>query len=307
MIKKGGVTLRRTIGAIMLLLGVLLIGQAVADSAVGDWLLASPSPSFSIPISDIDRVFITSGSGEVRIHVEDRQDLAVSMQGPGADRAALRLDRRGSELRIRAARPWWTWPPWSDQAVLEVRLPGAFDGALGTQVRSGALVISGPPAGGTSLRALELELRSGWVELTDLAAGALSLTVRSGQLSAEGVTAGEARLHQASGAVRLDRFSGPLEAQLSSGNLSVDFASLPGPVRVDQSSGRLLLDLPAGAGFELDVRVRSGSFESDLPAAPSTGDVRSGMVATYGGGGPRVQIRADSGSVSLRSHAPVER
>lgn len=316
--------MRRTIGAVMLLLGAFLLVQAVADSAIGDWLLAGSPPS-SMSISDVDRVFITSGSGEVRIYVEDRPDLVASMEGPGADRAAVRMDRRGGELRISAARPWWKWPPWADQTVLEVRLPAVFDGALGVQIRSGALWMSGPAGGGapvddrtpsgplggpgvhgpTQLRALELELRSGRAELTDVAAGSLSLTVRSGELSAAGVAAGEAVLHQASGSVSLDRYSGPLEAHLSSGNLSVDFASLPGPVWVDQASGRLLLDLPTDAGFELDVRTRSGSFESDLPAAPSTGDVRSGLLATYGGGGPRIQLRANSGAVTLRSHGPA--
>ena len=61
-----------------------------------------------------------------------------------------------------------------------------------------------------------------------------------------------------SGNIDLKRYTGQIEADVSSGNLEIQMAEVTGPIELDVSSGRVLLDLPEDANFTLDGQVSSG-------------------------------------------------
>jgi lia operon protein LiaG len=299
--KERGETIKKVIGWSMILLGLLVLAGVIADSKIGGWLRPAGPAALSAPLTDIDRVSVRVESGQVRVVLEDRPDLAVAVSGNGSARTDAALVRHGSELQVRVATPWWRWPRFSVPNPVEIRLPERFAEALAVEVSQGNLAIAGgSPDRPATLKLLDLKVRTGKVELRNLRVGTLTYNGQTGALSADRVEAGEAALRVVSGKMDLTHFAGALRADVTAGHVAVQFDALSGPITVEQVSGELVLGLPADAGFTVDARVSRGLIRSDLPLEGTTGSSQNALRGTHGDGTHLVYLRLGSGSITLR-------
>jgi hypothetical protein len=107
------------------------------------------------------------------------------------------------------------------------------------------------------------------------------------------------------GSGALTGLSGAVDLETYKGEVRAGFEKLSGDVRVETYKGDVALTFPSKAGFELRSDAgRRGRFSSDFEG---TGAVhasrRSGLrsSATVNGGGPRVTLSTDKGSLAIRS------
>ncbi len=97
--------------------------------------------------------------------------------------------------------------------------------------------------------------------------------------------------------------AGGLRIETFKGGVNVGIVRLVGDVTAETSKGRIALRLPAAAGFELSAESARGSLNVEFPAETTGhGSHRRGLVArgTVNGGGPRVSLKTDKGSLALR-------
>lgn len=96
--------------------------------------------------------------------------------------------------------------------------------------------------------------------------------------------------------------SGALDVETYKGDVKAGLVRLAGDVRAETYKGTIAIRLPESAGFQLSAEAgRRGEFRSDFPTPLASSSRRSLQArGTVNGGGPRVSLRTDKGSLSLR-------
>lgn len=103
--------------------------------------------------------------------------------------------------------------------------------------------------------------------------------------------------HVDSGGIEAYGINGAIEAQADSGSVRVEQTS-PAAITAKAESGGVTVRLAPGAGY--DVRAGTGSGHVSVPEMTVHGSFSTNHVeGTIRGGGPLVNVHADSGSVSI--------
>jgi hypothetical protein len=106
-----------------------------------------------------------------------------------------------------------------------------------------------------------------------------------------------------SGDIRLEKLTGDLSADTSSGDVWATWNQLPvgSKVRARTSSGDVRLRLPDGTPLKGEIDTTSGRIRSQFPAKAD----KRGHTLTFQatGDGVELDVRTSSGDVSLRSHS----
>lgn len=105
------------------------------------------------------------------------------------------------------------------------------------------------------------------------------------------------------GTVDVVGLAGGLRVDTYKGEVNAEIVHLAGDVRGETYKGSIVLRLPGAAAFDLAAETgRRGSFRSDFETAAESPGRRSGLRASFAvnGGGPRVSLRTDKGSLALR-------
>lgn len=191
-----------------------------------------------------------------------------------------------------------------------------LDGALDLETSFGSVTVRDAAAESLTARSDSGEIKAEEITLN----GALDLETNFGDVTAAGVRATSYRLKSSSGNLTLDGCSGLLDLQTDFGGIEVSNATEAGlTLKTDSGeiyfSGRLLAEgtnlvesgfgkihliLPADAAFDLDAETDFGSIETDF-AVMVTEFEEKHIVGEVNGGGPLLQIRTNSGDITLES------
>lgn len=298
---KGAHTVKRLIGWLLVLIGAVVLAGATADSRVGGWLRAPNPPAVTAALAGVDRVAIVADRVEIQVAAGDRPDVTVTVQGSHSGWVKPKLIRQGSELRVVVRAPWWHRSYNRQPIYAEVRLPESYAETVAVEVGEGILAVSGPSADRPfHLKSLDLTVRTARVEIRHLRLGKLAYGGQTGAFSAERVQAGAADLRLVTGKIGLAHFSGALQARLTTGLLEAQFDALTGGVRADLVSGKVVLELPAEAGWKLDASVGRGFIRSDLLPAGKPGPGPATLRTSRGAGTYPVDLRVGNGQIDLR-------
>jgi len=143
-------------------------------------------------------------------------------------------------------------------------------------------------------------------ERTDLEFARLDgdLDMDSGDLRASDL-AGPLHLTTHSKDIRLSGFSGDLHLDDANGSVELHINKLGG-IEVENRRGDVELYLPDKAGFQMDARAQGGDIDSDFDAlkVSNSNDLAS-AVGNVGGGGPRIMINDEHGSIEIRKGSSV--
>ena len=106
------------------------------------------------------------------------------------------------------------------------------------------------------------------------------------------------------GTATIAGLAGALKLETYKGDVKAGIVRLAGDVRGETYKGSIVLTLPPSAAFELSADAgRRGDVESEFPAQGTTTVARRGATrvsSTVNGGGPRVTLRTDKGSLAVR-------
>jgi len=202
------------------------------------------------------------------------------------------------------------------QTRLEAQTGSGNFSATGVQMEINGRTGSGTIRVEDAAGRVDLSAGSGEVELHN-ARGGGQLRAGSGNVIADGVS-GSLRASSGSGNVRIaESGAGDVEANSGSGNIRA--SGIKGGLRcstgsgdIDASgeqhgdwnlrtgSGNVTVELPKGAGFELDAHSGSGSIQTDREIIVSGTLSHHDIRGRAGAGGPLLMVRTSSGSIYLR-------
>lgn len=148
---------------------------------------------------------------------------------------------------------------------------------------------------------IQVHTGSGNVEAREIS-GPFTAEAGSGDIRADEKGKGDVRVHTGSGNVELRGLDGMLDAHSGSGDMTIQGTN-SGRWEVRTSSGNVDLELPSGAGFDLDASAGSGSVTVDRPVTMVIqGDLRRAQHQVRGkvsGGGPELLVHTGSGDVRI--------
>jgi len=105
---------------------------------------------------------------------------------------------------------------------------------------------------------------------------------------------GPVRVTTSAGEIRIEGARGDVRATSASGNIEVRLAELAGPCHLDSASGSIRVELPPDAAFDVAAVSTQGGVTIDHPV-----ETRDGRRVVRGGG-PLVEARSVTGSVTIR-------
>lgn len=265
------------------------------------------------------------GSLTIRSHARDEVRMEIESEGWGTWGLAARLDERAgrvrAEARVSGASTWMfggpkirvrLWVP--EKTSLEVRAKGGpvrieeLVGSVRVRVRDGDLEIRSIEGD------VKLRLHQGDVDVEDIH-GSLDVNSTDGDIHAAWIS-GDVEARSSDGTIRLEHLrgralaktlsgdievtevTGPVEARTESGQLRVSFVGAPeGSLLVER--GNIEVQVPPGAGFELDAKVTRGELELGPNLLDGQGVSAQAARGQVGSGGGRLVLRSSRGWIRV--------
>lgn len=240
---------------------------------------------------DIDTIEINVGGVRTTIIPEDRDDVEAVLTGKGS----LIVKETGKTLLIETKKKLFNFFSFSEKRQLNIYIPEDFNRNLNIQVGSGTLKYSGESM---KLNKLFLDIGSGNVNLKHLEVNEFVHDGSSGNVEIDTLLTKKGTFDLSSGNLSIKHYSGALEADVSSGELSVQMDKLMDSIDLDVSSGDVNLDLPDNADFTLNGKVSSGNISSDFPLSTNGANKKS-LNGKYGSGKYEINVSVSSGDVKL--------
>ncbi|MCJ7442327.1 MAG: DUF4097 domain-containing protein [Thermoanaerobaculaceae bacterium] len=173
---------------------------------------------------------------------------------------------------------------------------GVLSGPVRVGTSSGDVIVSG------GVRELIADTSSGDVRVTGVALTLLEADTSSGDVTLQSGSE-KVIVDTTSGDARLEKLTGDLSADTSSGDVSGSWERLAagGKIRVHTSSGDVRLGLPEGTPLGGEVNTTGGHIRSDFPASRE----KRGRMMSFEAPGDSVglEVRTSSGDVSLRTRS----
>jgi hypothetical protein len=230
-------------------------------------------------------VVLRTFDGAIDIEAWDRPEVLVVVEKRGIDRAAV------SSLRVD-----------SDQQGQRIRVevkPDRFDGGLGFGDTRGARLIVTLPKNSR----VQATSGDGRIAARDLIGG-LTLRTEDGSIRVDD-SAGDVDVQSGDGSIRIGGVFSRVRARSGDGSVTVRAAEgshASADWSIMTGDGSVTLELPQGFGGELDAHTDDGriivrDIEIEGEAERTS---RGTLRGRLGGGGARVRLDTEDGSIVLR-------
>lgn len=296
--------MKKLFGILLFTFGLMLLFIAVSVGAAGTWFFKDKTETHqqqTSSVAGINRIDIEAPAADIHIIPEDRDDLQAAVQGERDANVGILVHQEKDALKVTMTQKESRWFTFSDSQKITVRIPQDYHQRMSITSSSGTVDMEGPSANTPFvLRELAVHMTSGETNLKNLQLATLQYDGSSGDLQVEQVKAETAVISVSSGEITLTRYSGALEATLSSGDLRAQLDAVTAPIKINVSSGEAALDIPEDAHFTLNGQVSSGDIRCDLPllGTQHTADKHS-LHGSSGKGTHPIDIIVQSGDVHL--------
>lgn len=252
-----------------------MAGALILLLSIPSWLPFGGEKETSVEVTDNIRSIDLNLSGISTVIIpENRSDVEVILDGKGS----VEVWTEGDQIYIEYQREFFEQFGFFDNTELIVYVPEDYNRDLDIEVGSGNVEYNGKSK--MSINHLEMEVGSGNISID-------SLKTKSGVMDIS------------SGNIDLKKYTGQIEANVSSGNLEIQIEEVTGPIELDVSSGRVLLDLPEDANFTLDGEVSSGYIDNKFELENSVQDEKK-LSGVYGTGEHPINLDVSSGVIEIK-------
>ncbi|WP_226654175.1 LiaG family protein [Guptibacillus hwajinpoensis] len=275
------------------IVGLLAVGAVLLILYENTSLFTGSSDENQINVTErIEEINIRTHSSDMKIVPEARDDVKAVLTGNGE----LSLRQKGDTIEVEVKKKWYQFLNFNNDSDVTVFLPEDFKQNLKLEVGSGNLALhAGSPL---VLNDVEIQMSSGDVELSNLQTKRFEHDGSSGRLTIDQLTTKDGRFDISSGDVILTNYSGPIEGDMSSGEMNVQMTQLTGDVSFDLSSGDVELDLPDNADFTLDTEASSGDISTSFNLKDQTVSNKK-ISGVHGSGKYQVKISLSSGNARV--------
>ncbi|WP_342429749.1 DUF4097 domain-containing protein [Neobacillus sp. FSL H8-0543] len=257
-----------------------------------DGFAFSGSKDESAKISNnIDVIEVNVGGVSTTIIPEDRKDVRAVLTGKGK----LLVTAEGNIVEVKTKTNWFNWFNFEGKRKLKIYIPEDYNKDMDINLGSGNLSFSGESM---EVDELTLDIGSGNVDLSNLKVNQFQHDGSSGNVNIDTLTTQKGSFDLSSGNLDIKHYSGPLEADVSSGRLKIQMDELTDTIEIDVSSGNVELDLPESADFVLNGEVSSGKISSDFPLTTNGSDKKN-INGIHGSGKYEIEISVSSGNVEI--------
>lgn len=250
------------------------------------------------------RVELAMGSLEIETHDEARVAVDASSFGWGGMKFALTGDGRNARLVGERG----GFPFLGMGARVRVRVPKEYSLDLNTgggpiqieavQGSVRARTSGGPISLEGAVGPVDLQTSGGPIRVEGVRGDAVVRT-SGGPITVSEVV-GALEVETSGGPIRLQDVDGPIRAHTSGGGISARFAGAPaGELRT--SGGSIEVELPEGAGAELDARTSGGRVSVDGELTVSGELDRDEVRGRIGPGGERLVLQTSGGNIRVRA------
>ena len=245
----------------------------------------------------------------------------------------ITVTKEGNTVTVRARRSddrSWSWNCTGSttmDARYTVRVPKNFNldlksggGSISANDVAGTVKVS---TGGGKLKLgqlngpIDAKTSGGSIRLNDCQ-GPLNVSTSGGEIKSDGgsgtldarTSGGSIAVHDfkgdtivktSGGQLTMDNIHGRLSGKTSGGSITASLVSpLTGDVELMSSAGSISLSVPVDAALNLDATASSGAVSTDLPLVAERAE-REVLRGVLNGGGKSVVLRANAGSISVRS------
>lgn len=290
-IGREGVTLKKIFVIFLILIGLYWI---FTNWIHFDWLPFGRSEQQAAITDETDLIEIDVSSLSTTIIPEERDDLKAELTGRGT----VRVDRSGDKITVTAKQKWFNFFSFG-QNKLNIYIPEDFQEDIAIDLGSGNLDFSGKSKSKPmTLSSLTIDLGSGNVKLNNLKVNRFEHDGSSGNVNIKSLSTKTGDFEISSGSLDIEDYTGKLNAELSSGKLSVEMTKLVDDVTVEVSSGTVDLDLPDNASFNLNGKSSSGNISCDFPLTSESSNTRS-LSGKHGSGKHNIELTVSSGNIRV--------
>ena len=256
--------------------------SAAPDTSLNaaDTQLSTVSGAVQIAVSDIRKIEVDWLSGSVTVQRADGDSIEFFEDYQGDEKYRLRYSVENGTLHIQVCQSGTVLN--IPKKALTLSLPDELYQELKLSVGSAKLTISDVRADD-----LELDSISGDIELARVEASELKIDTTSGSVCGQSLTASELELDSVSGDAELEGAFDSVDANTTSGSVTLTSSSLPRKIDADTVTGDVTLTLPKDSAFRYEFDTISGKLKSSLPDAVT-------------GSGATVEIDTTSGDLTLR-------
>lgn len=297
---------------------------------------------------DMTITVVQGGSGDIEVTLTGDVDTNQRRCLP---KLSVSQSRGVAEVDVELCRGPALFLSLSGTLSLNVSVPRSWQGELDVRASSATVEI-----GDAVLESLDVRVSSGLIDLGVIAADSVDLHSSSGLVRAEGIEAESVTIQSSSGGADIERLfadeinldsssggiavreaTGAIDADLSSGRLTIDFRGrrgsvtaesssggievrgIDGSVDLDASSGSILAQfvrlrddsyieassgdvravLPRDADFHLDLDASSGRITVDFPVTVEGGMNDDEVEGRVGAGGPTLEVDTASGDIAI--------
>ncbi|WP_099187481.1 DUF4097 family beta strand repeat-containing protein [Tepidibacter mesophilus] len=247
-------------------------------------------------IDTINQISIETSSCDVNIIPEDRQDVKAHLYGniTSTFKPELESKIKGKELLIFIKRPN-SYSIFNSDLKLDIYVPKSYKEDIEINSSSSNINIQSE----LTLNNLFINLSSGNANLKDINIKNLKYEASSGSLIGENIVTKSTLIDVSSGYIELDKFTGNLRGESSSGSIKVNYNIFDNNIDLDTSSGTVNIGLPDDAKFYLDAECSSGNIECDFPIVVRGKQEDNTLRGTVENDKNKIIINTSSGNIKI--------
>jgi lia operon protein LiaG len=291
---KGGKTLEKKIPVLLGLIGLISLSLIFWNPVDFSWWPFGKPKNQSVTSEGIDMIEMDISGVSTTIIPKHREDIKADLDGKGK----LTVKRQGDKVSISVERKRFGWP-FHNKAKLNLYIPEDYDRNMVINLGSGNLSFSGHSKNKPmKLDKLLFDVSSGNVKLKNISVQRFEHDSSSGNADIDSLTAESGTFDIRSGNLKVRHYSGAIEADLSSGNVSMQMDELTGAVDIEVSSGGVDLHLPKSADFTLNGKTSSGNITCDFPLTKKKIEHKS-IKGVHGSGEHPIDLNVSSGHINI--------
>lgn len=289
---KAGMAVKR-----ILLIFAIMIGLYIIFINTPSWLSFGKNGTNAEEINNVELIKMDISSARSIIIPESRDNVEVIVDGRGH----ASVDKKGDTLEVIYKRNWMDGLSFfNNSAEVKVFIPENYEEEMQVNVGSGSIKLAGdsekPPL---KLKALDVNMSSGNVELSNLEVDSFKHEGSSGKLSIDSMTVQSSDINMSSGIGRITNYTGELDADISSGKMDIHLKELTGDMNISANSGAITLDVPNNSDFTLKGKTGSGHISSKL-ALDKQVESKGELEGSMGTGKHQIKLTVSSGFGEIR-------
>jgi lia operon protein LiaG len=287
------VMIRGILAIFLVITGLYLAFTALPAFSWFNW---SGDGGKAVAMNKIENIRIETYSIHTTIITEDRKDVETEYEGKGK----VTLQLNGDTLEIEAKGPRFQFfNVNSDKKKLTIYIPEDYAHNMHINAGSGYLSFAEETVQSPmKLKELSVRVGSGKIQTGAIEASSVEYKISSGEIVTDSLTTRDGVFKVSSGRLNLENYSGPAEADVSSGELRIKMKELTGPVEMDVSSGYAELALPENADFTLNGKISSGNINNAFPLTRENSNPNK-IQGQHGTGKHKIDLNVSSGNISL--------